>query len=282
MRKPVALIVRHGDTEANERGVFRSRLDPPLNEKGLKQAEAAAAWIAKNHKIDRIVSSPLLRALQTADIISESVHAPVTQDRGLFPWNLGFLGGRDRETYEPILNFFVDNPKEQIPDGESLDEFEERVQDFFYPELKQEPEYREAGDPEAGYEEHGPYHCEDCIHKPKRGSPYCTHPKVIEAFVMKDRLVKVDGKTVASIDLRRGCCRFVKQTEDEDTKITVYVTHTSDVVTLENLIHGNRDGRPEAGETSVGTGGVAAIYEKDGEYEVEPVHGPQKPAEFGS
>jgi len=127
----LALILRHGESDANATGVFRSRLDSCLTDNGISQAEKAAAFIAKNFDVKRIVSSPMLRAMQTADIVSEEIGIEVIQDRGLMCWNLGFLSGRDREVYGHILEYYVDNPEQVIPEGESLEYFTTRTQDFF-------------------------------------------------------------------------------------------------------------------------------------------------------
>ena len=58
------IIVRHGRTEANARGLLLgSRLDPGLDELGRRQAEALAAALPE---VERVVSSPLLRTQETA------------------------------------------------------------------------------------------------------------------------------------------------------------------------------------------------------------------------
>ena len=62
-------VVRHGETEWNAiNKVLGRATDLPLNEKGMKQAEAAAKQL-KNLKPDVFLCSPLLRARQTADAI---------------------------------------------------------------------------------------------------------------------------------------------------------------------------------------------------------------------
>ena len=127
----LGLLLRHGESNANAANVFRSRLDPPLTDTGLKQAEDAADFITENFKIARIISSPMLRAMQTADKVSDAIGVPVIQDRGLMCWNLGILSGKDRVVYGPILELYVDNPDLEIPDGESLDYFTTRTQAFF-------------------------------------------------------------------------------------------------------------------------------------------------------
>lgn len=60
------ILVRHGQTAANARGLLLGRADPPLNETGHRQARALAAALPR---AARIVSSPLLRARQTAAVL---------------------------------------------------------------------------------------------------------------------------------------------------------------------------------------------------------------------
>jgi broad specificity phosphatase PhoE len=136
-KKLIAVVQRHGQTVFNAKKAFRGRLDPALDAKGKSQAEDAADALKNEHiKVERIVSSPLLRAVQTADLIAELYDLPVIQDRGIISWNVGFLGGKDKEDFGEILDYFIENPKSVIPDGESLDDLEERTFEFFDKELR--------------------------------------------------------------------------------------------------------------------------------------------------
>jgi broad specificity phosphatase PhoE/uncharacterized membrane protein YbhN (UPF0104 family) len=63
----VLILVRHGQTDANARGLLLGRADPPLNESGHRQARALAAALPP---ADRIVSSPLRRARDTAAVLA--------------------------------------------------------------------------------------------------------------------------------------------------------------------------------------------------------------------
>jgi len=58
-------LIRHGESEANLRGIFASHLAYPLTPKGHEQAEQTALYL-KNERIDRIYSSDLPRAYETA------------------------------------------------------------------------------------------------------------------------------------------------------------------------------------------------------------------------
>jgi broad specificity phosphatase PhoE len=62
------ILVRHGQTAANAQRLLLGRADPPLTDAGRRQAAALAAALPRP---TRIVSSPLQRALQTAEVIAE-------------------------------------------------------------------------------------------------------------------------------------------------------------------------------------------------------------------
>jgi broad specificity phosphatase PhoE len=59
----VLIVVRHGRTAANAAGLLQGRVDNPLDEEGRRQAEAIARAVGP---VDRVVTSPLRRARETA------------------------------------------------------------------------------------------------------------------------------------------------------------------------------------------------------------------------
>ncbi len=65
------ILVRHGRTAANAAGQLQGRLDQPLDELGERQAVAVAAHVGD---VDEVISSPLLRARQTADAFGRPVN----------------------------------------------------------------------------------------------------------------------------------------------------------------------------------------------------------------
>lgn len=69
------VIIRHGRTRSNAQGLFLGRADPPLDEVGEAQAVALGRALGP---VDEVVSSPLLRARQTAEAISGQI---VVDDR---------------------------------------------------------------------------------------------------------------------------------------------------------------------------------------------------------
>ena len=83
-------LVRHGRTAFNADGRLRGHLDPPLDEVGRAEA-ADLAIVLGSLRPSRVVTSPLLRAMQTAEIVAGRTAAPVVVDkrlidRGYGPW----------------------------------------------------------------------------------------------------------------------------------------------------------------------------------------------------
>ena len=67
---PRIFILRHGETEGNQKRVFRGLWDLPLNENGQIQA-ARTGNALKGIKFSRIYTSPLIRAKETAGVQSK-------------------------------------------------------------------------------------------------------------------------------------------------------------------------------------------------------------------
>jgi broad specificity phosphatase PhoE len=84
--------LRHGATDWNRQGRFQGLTDNPLNEDGIAQAHAAAGQLQGN-AIAHVVSSPLLRATKTAEIVGSAVSAPVTIDARIIECDFGSLEG---------------------------------------------------------------------------------------------------------------------------------------------------------------------------------------------
>ncbi|MGN1387895.1 MAG: histidine phosphatase family protein [Bacillus sp. (in: firmicutes)] len=91
-------FVRHGITEWNERGVVQGRSNIPLNEKGKEQALALGKRLAQEEKWDVIISSDLMRAQETANIISEKIgFANVITDERIREIDCGQFEGTNEE-----------------------------------------------------------------------------------------------------------------------------------------------------------------------------------------
>ena len=78
---PTLYILRHGQTEFNLQHRVQGRCDSPLTELGVAQAHAAGKWLASQGvRFERIFSSPLGRALATAEVAREELAAAGWED----------------------------------------------------------------------------------------------------------------------------------------------------------------------------------------------------------
>jgi probable phosphoglycerate mutase len=119
------VIVRHGRTEANARGVLLGRLDVPLDDVGQFQASQLATEVGP---IDRVISSPLQRAQQTAAAFDRPIEVDdrlIELDYGEFD-GLAF-GDLPVDTWASWRADLSFSP----PGGESLHELGRRVRTFF-------------------------------------------------------------------------------------------------------------------------------------------------------
>jgi broad specificity phosphatase PhoE len=111
----VIYILRHGQTELNIRRILQGRSDYPLNEKGVEQAEGAAALL-RGVRFDAVYSSPLARAVQTAKIIAP--YAGPRLDGRLIEMDYGPYEGMSLKALAPeVLTFFSDFVHNPAPEG---------------------------------------------------------------------------------------------------------------------------------------------------------------------
>ena len=89
-------VTRHGETDFNVEGRYTGSTDIPLNAKGLHQAEELASKLS-DIKFDVIISSQLLRAKQTAEIIHKTIDAPIVIIEEFAEVNIGVYEGLTRE-----------------------------------------------------------------------------------------------------------------------------------------------------------------------------------------
>jgi len=90
------LLVRHGRTVLNAENRLRGRLDPELDAVGLAEADALAEALAAREPA-RVVSSPLRRAVQTAEAIARRAGVRVQVDRGLIDRDYGSWAGHSKD-----------------------------------------------------------------------------------------------------------------------------------------------------------------------------------------
>lgn len=113
-------FTRHGQTIWNVEGKVCGATDIGLTELGHKQAKELGERIKADGtvKIDEIVASPLIRAKNTAEHISEITGIPMHTDMRVIEQNFGRYegGGRRSEEFLAAKNHFIDS----FDDGESM------------------------------------------------------------------------------------------------------------------------------------------------------------------
>jgi ribonuclease H / adenosylcobalamin/alpha-ribazole phosphatase len=92
----VVTLVRHGQTERSATGTYSGRLDVPLTDAGRDQAQRTAQQLS-GAGIDAVVTSPLARALETAQAIADAAGVALTVDERLTEVDYGPLEGLDRD-----------------------------------------------------------------------------------------------------------------------------------------------------------------------------------------
>ncbi len=100
-------LLRHGESEGNSSGVIQGQSDYPLTQTGIKQAkELASDWKLNHTSFDLIISSSLLRASQTAEIIADSLQVPIEFDPAWKERNFGSLQGISLQEINQDVDFF--------------------------------------------------------------------------------------------------------------------------------------------------------------------------------
>lgn len=122
-------LIRHGGTAWHAESRVLGQRDIPLSPEGVAQAERAADALA-GVKLGEVLSSPLQRSIQTAEIIGQRAGIEVARDPRLIDFQLGKWTGM---TYAEVAaneeyQRFIRQPQaERIPGGESLDDIRRRA-----------------------------------------------------------------------------------------------------------------------------------------------------------
>ena len=117
-------IARHGETPWNVENRVSGRTDVPLTEKGVEQARLLARN-AMGKGIEVIIASPLLRARQTAQAVSEVIGVPIELDERLIELDFGSFEGGPRS--DPDFQYTRAQFPTRYPGGESAFQLAHRV-----------------------------------------------------------------------------------------------------------------------------------------------------------
>ncbi|MEM5709648.1 histidine phosphatase family protein, partial [Elizabethkingia meningoseptica] len=128
---PALYLVRHGKTARNGTSdspdFIRGWDDVPLSDEGRQEARDAAGAL-KPLGIERLLTSDLSRAKETAQIIGKAIGVPAPAPSTDFrPWNLGdFQGKKTADMLPEMRRLITDAPDEPVPGGESFNSYKSR------------------------------------------------------------------------------------------------------------------------------------------------------------
>lgn len=125
------ILVRHGETVWNaEYRVQGGNADTALSEKGVQQITRLAE-VLRNEPVDLILSSPLQRAVTTAQTIGRHHKAPIITHDGLKEVNVGEFDGLSTvdmpQTFTELLLSWWKGGCDRLPGGESFAELQQRT-----------------------------------------------------------------------------------------------------------------------------------------------------------
>jgi alpha-ribazole phosphatase len=113
-------LIRHGQTDSNVEGRYQGSLDTSLTEKGIEQAAAVKKYLSKV-KFSNIYSSPLKRAVKSAEIIAENTGLEIKVMKDLREMNFGKWEGMKFEEinakYRKDYQDWLADPYNNSPTG---------------------------------------------------------------------------------------------------------------------------------------------------------------------
>ena len=126
------ILVRHGQSKANEGGFLAGVTDIPLSELGERQAKATSEYILKKYKVDVIYSSPLERACNTIKGVADALNLSIVTENELREFDFGVWEGLSLEeiktNFDNGYSKWAKDPGVVIPQGgESMAELQARV-----------------------------------------------------------------------------------------------------------------------------------------------------------
>lgn len=127
-------LIRHGQTVLNRKKCYYGITDAALDETGIRQAIALSA-VFRDVEIDRVICSPLQRAVHTAELVMQGTGpVPETDDR-LMEQDFGIFEGYN---HQELVDQFPDEYRAWnedfsdycIPEGESFRQVRQRIDSF--------------------------------------------------------------------------------------------------------------------------------------------------------
>lgn len=118
-------FIRHGESEANAKAFRSGQMDVPLTEKGREEVRALIPLLLDlSPQPQRIITSTLCRAYETAEMINAYLRLPLTRNKGLCEQHYGDLQGRELKW---IRQQYGDQDDIAPPNGETFVVFQQRI-----------------------------------------------------------------------------------------------------------------------------------------------------------
>ena len=129
------VLVRHGETDWNTQHRTQGTTDTPLNERGMVQARTLAPRIQRQFPPEIIYTSPLQRAVRTAEILRGDLPVPIVPDERLLEFHFGAWEGMEfpkiGEAFPEEMKVWQTNPMDcVIPGAETMAELQKRCAAF--------------------------------------------------------------------------------------------------------------------------------------------------------
>lgn len=126
-------LIRHGQSEGNAAGIIQGHSEFALTELGHTQAKATAERLARE-SVDRIATSPLVRAVQTAQTVASALGLPIEHEPALREYDMGqasgLTGAELRERFPHVLEAYSRGERPTFPGEEGRDVFAVRIGAF--------------------------------------------------------------------------------------------------------------------------------------------------------
>ncbi len=127
-------MIRHAESKANKSRIMASRRAFPLTAEGKADADLIASELKERIRIDRIITSPLIRARQTAESFAGIYDLPLEEDERISEQELGKFSGMTYDEVKEHDDYETATKKRWswVPrGGESYAMIADRVRSFF-------------------------------------------------------------------------------------------------------------------------------------------------------
>ncbi len=133
--KNTFFFVRHGEADNNVKGICvtkdTKKFTAHLTKKGKKEIAATARKLTRQ-KIDLIITSPLIRAKETAEIIAKATGVKVVIEQEFHETDVGIFNGKKLSEYRKYISRNTNGFSSAPPRGENYTQIKERVLDAFH------------------------------------------------------------------------------------------------------------------------------------------------------